>query len=226
MESFFSELNNGPNELNWRFISPRAKPHETHLLCTWVIRLCLGNLEIKNWCLHLQFNLEAYESMTIFSSLWTKVLYYHTLQTIHLPLGLPSHLSSLLPFLTKKKKKKPAGTSHKKVFWMKTSTVGMESSKTNQTRWEWHHNTSPSLYLVPFCQLCTSLYKLSTYTWPIHTHQMNTVLSTAHFTVFHIEDSPYLPCSATIKLHTQHYPPHCLPQPSFAHNKHKAWSAK
>ena len=41
----------------------------------------------------------------------------------------------------------------------------MEASKTNQTRWEWHHNTStPSLHLLPFCQLCTpqnSLHALS-----------------------------------------------------------------
>ena len=33
--------------------------------------------------------------------------------------------------------------------------VGMEPSKTNQTRWEQHHNNfTPSLHLVPFCQLC------------------------------------------------------------------------
>jgi len=41
----------------------------------------------------------------------------------------------------------------------------MEVSKTNQTRWEWHHNAfTPSLHLVPFCQLCTpqnSLHALS-----------------------------------------------------------------
>ena len=31
----------------------------------------------------------------------------------------------------------------------------MEPSKTNPTRWEWHHNNfTPSLHLVPFCQLC------------------------------------------------------------------------
>ena len=30
----------------------------------------------------------------------------------------------------------------------------MEPSKINQTRWEWHHNNfTPSLHLVPFCQL-------------------------------------------------------------------------
>ena len=35
---------------------------------------------------------------------------------------------------------------------MKTSAcIGMEPSKTSQTRWERHHNTSiPSLHLVPF----------------------------------------------------------------------------
>ena len=37
------------------------------------------------------------KSMMILCSL--KVLYFHTLQTMHLPLGLHFHLSSLLPFL-------------------------------------------------------------------------------------------------------------------------------
>ena len=33
--------------------------------------------------------------------------------------------------------------------------VGMEPSKTSQTRCERHHNIfTPSLHLVPFCQLC------------------------------------------------------------------------
>ena len=33
--------------------------------------------------------------------------------------------------------------------------VGMEPSETSQTRWERHHNPfTPSLHLVPFCQLC------------------------------------------------------------------------
>ena len=37
----------------------------------------------------------------------------------------------------------------------KQAYVRMEPSKTNQTRWKWHHNTStPSLRFVPFCQLC------------------------------------------------------------------------
>ena len=37
----------------------------------------------------------------------------------------------------------------------KQAHVGMEPSKTSQTRCERHHNTfTPSLHLVPFCQLC------------------------------------------------------------------------
>ena len=44
-------------------------------------------------------------------------------------------------------------TSHKKFSERKQAHVGMEASKTNQTRWEWHHNTfTPPLHLVPFCR--------------------------------------------------------------------------
>ena len=39
-----------------------------------------------------------------------------------------------------------------KVFWRKTGACRDRSLKTNQTKWEWHHNTfTPSLHLVPFC---------------------------------------------------------------------------
>ena len=58
--------------------------------------------------------------------------------------------------------------------------VGMEASKTNQTRWEWHHNIfTPSLHLVPFCR---------------HLHKYGSCLfvqkgcerhATTHMTVFH-----------------------------------------
>ena len=38
---------------------------------------------------------------------------------------------------------------------MKASTCRHGILKTNQTRWEQHHNTfTPSPLLVPFCQLC------------------------------------------------------------------------
>ena len=43
----------------------------------------------------------------------------------------------------------------KKFSEWKQVHVGMEPPKTSQTRWEWHHNTfTPSLHLVPFCQVC------------------------------------------------------------------------
>ena len=62
--------------------------------------------------------------------------------TMHLPLGLPSHLSSLLPFLNvnTKKKKKATLTSNKMFSLMKTSACSDGSlknqSKTNQTNCE------------------------------------------------------------------------------------------
>jgi len=63
--------------------------------------------------------------------------------TMHLPLSLPSHLSSLLPFLNnntkKKKKEKKNRNKSQKVFWRKTSACRNGSLQTNQTRWEWHH---------------------------------------------------------------------------------------
>ena len=119
------------------------------------------------WCLNLQFHLEAFDFMTILSSLWT--MYYHTVHTMHLPLGLPFHVSSLLPFLINyQKKKKQQEQVTKKFSEWKQAHVGMEPSKTSQTRWERHHNTfTPSLHLVPFCQLCTpqnSLHALSLFT--------------------------------------------------------------
>ena len=40
----------------------------------------------------------------------------------------------------------------------KQAHVGMEPSKTKQTRWEWYRNTfTPCLHFVPFCQLCLVL---------------------------------------------------------------------
>ena len=79
---------------------------------------------------------------------------------MQLPFGLPSHLTSLLPFLNdkilQKGQKKTTETSHKKFSERKQVHARMEDSKINQTRWEWHHKTfTPSLHLVPFCQLCT-----------------------------------------------------------------------
>ena len=68
---------------------------------------------------------------------------------MHLPLGLLSHLSSLT--IPKQQRKKATETSHRKFSEGKQVHVGMKASKTNQTRWGWHHNTfTASLHLVPF----------------------------------------------------------------------------
>ena len=54
-------------------------------------------------------------------------------------------------------KKKINRNKSQKFAKCKQAHVGMEPSKTNQTRWERHHNIfTPSLHLVPFCQLCTT----------------------------------------------------------------------
>ena len=114
----------------------------------------------------------------------------------------PSHLSSLLPFLNDntKEKKKATETSHKKFSEGKQLHVGMEASKTNQTRWEWHHNTfTPSLHLVPFCQLRTPQNSL--HPIPYALNEQGTQLCSLH-SLMHIKDDPYLPCSAAIKFHS------------------------
>ena len=48
----------------------------------------------------------------------------------------------------------------KKFSERKQAHVGMEPSKTRQTRWEQHHNTFiPSLHLVPFCLVLVCVHK-------------------------------------------------------------------
>ena len=60
----------------------------------------------------LQFHLEAFDFMMILTFMWTKKL------TMHLPLGLPSHLSSLLPFLNDNARNKKGNRNKiQKVFW-------------------------------------------------------------------------------------------------------------
>ena len=106
------------------------------------------NKEVR-W-LDLQFHLETFEFMMILCSLQfhTFILY---MQSVHLLLSPP--LFSLTISKTNSKKKE-AQTSLKKVSEGKQAHVGMECSKTSRTRWEQHHNTfTPSLHLVPFCQL-------------------------------------------------------------------------
>ena len=59
---------------------------------------------------------------------------------------------------------------------------------------------TPSLHLVPFCQLCTPQNSL-------HAYGLNEQgTQVAHSTVLHIKDGPYLPCSAAINLTAQQTP--------------------
>ena len=95
------------------------------------------------------------------------------------PPPLPPHFSLTI---SKQQYKKSNRSKSQRVFY---AHVGMESSKSNQTRWEWHNSTvSPSLHLVPFCQLCTpkTLYMHLAYSFALY----NKVLSIAQSTVFHL----------------------------------------
>ena len=103
--------------------------------------------------LDLHFHLEAFEFMMIFF-----LCEQHNCILPHFKecASSPFHLSSLLPFLRNNSKKKQQEQVTKKFSKGKQAHVGMEPSKTSQTRCERHHNTfTPSLHLVPFCQLCT-----------------------------------------------------------------------
>ena len=87
---------------------------------------------------------------------------------MHLPLGLPSHLSSLtIPKQQYKKDKNATETSHKKFSEGKQAHVGMEALKSNQTRWEsmtpQHFHTIPtSCAILPtICTPQNSLHALS-----------------------------------------------------------------
>ena len=116
------------------------------------------NKELR--CLDLQFHLEAFEFMMILCSLqfYTFILYRVCIFSF-------PHLSSLLPFLKTIPEKKESQTSPKKFSKGKQAHVGMERSKTSRTRWERHHNTfTPSLHLVPFCQLYAQQKTLYTLT--------------------------------------------------------------
>ena len=107
--------------------------------------------------LDLQFHLETFEFMMIYCS-----LQFYTFVLYRVCISFP-HLSSLLPFLKTIPKKK-AQTSPKKFSKGKQAHVGMERSKTSRTRWERHPNTfTPSLHLVPFYQLCTTINSLHTH---------------------------------------------------------------
>ena len=103
-----------------------------------------------------------------------------TPDTFHL--GCSYHLHSSHWFLstwdavmleTIQKKRKWKMEQVTKFSEWKQTHVWMEPSKTSQTKWERHHNTfTPSLHLVPFCQLAMtpkknslSLFTVTKWTW-------------------------------------------------------------
>ena len=143
-----------------------------------------------------------------------QVLYRLSYFTDHASPAWPSLPPLFSSFLKKSTQQKTTGTSRKTFPEQKQTHVGMESSKTNQTRWEWHHNTFiiPTSYAIlptmhtikhstcslkPFCSVAIKL-------------QPSTTQLTLHAS------------QHALHTHTQHYTLHCLPQPSYAHNKHKA----
>ena len=93
----------------------------------------------------------------ILCSLWTT--------QFHVSYPTDHASSPCLPLfsLTTSIKKKQQEQVTKKFSKWKQAHVGMEPSKTSQTRWERHYNTfTPSLHLVPFFQLCTTKNSLHT----------------------------------------------------------------
>ena len=118
---FFGEPNSSPHEVSRGFISP--KPPQIKKCDVWIYNF--------TW---------KFEFMRILSFMWTKKL------TMHLPLGLPSHLSSLLLFLNdiaKKEKKQ-----HKK---SRKVHVGMEPQK--PTKLDGNDTTTPSHHPYILCHL-------------------------------------------------------------------------
>ena len=104
------------------------------------------------------------------------VLCFHTLQTMHLPLA---SLSSLLLFL-KNNKKTTAGTSHKKVFRMKTSACRDGTLKNQPNKM----GTIPQhIYTIPTsCVILPTMHnkKLSTHSLNEHGTQHCSLHSLPH----------------------------------------------
>ena len=145
------------------------------------------------------------ESISIYSNclfiVSNKVLYFHTLQTMHLPLGLPSHLSSLFLAI-----RKASETSHKKHSALLTQQP----------------STCKTTIYVP-CSAATKVHNIiDTAIQTQHGSWTPQLLS--------IQDRPHLPCQVSsnpqhdfsmhVNMHytpMQHPSPHCLQQPFYAH---------
>ena len=113
-----------------------------------------------------------------------------TLQTMPLLLGLPSHLSSPLPFLLWQKK--PAGASHQKVFVRKTSackdgTLKNQPNKMGITQ-QFFQTEHTSCTILPTMSPAKFTACTLVYPHPLNkciTIHINKALSTAHSTSFY-----------------------------------------
>ena len=154
----------------------------------------------------------------------------HTLQTMHLSLAC---LSSLLLLLKNHKQKKAAGTSHKKVFQMKTSACRDGTLKNQPNKM----GTTPQhIYTIPTsCAILPTMHKkLSTHSLKEHgtqhcslhslPHERQSIPDSATFSSnkisqlqtpnipcrpntahsFYIQDRLYLPCSTATTLVTKY----------------------
>ena len=141
------------------------KPFASHLGFSYIRFFSLGTLLnlidsyalVSNliWCSDVHFHLKVFEfSAILLRFLMDNIHLYFTDHAFSPRLSLPLLFSLTI---SKKKREKKRNTSRKS-FLRENKTlvhVGMEPSKTDQTRWEQHHNTfTPSLHLVPFHQLC------------------------------------------------------------------------
>ena len=115
--------------------------------------------------------------MTVLWEQQISILFY-SLQTIHLPFGLPSHLFSLTIAQNNDNNKKK---SHKKFCEHKQKHVEKELSKTNQTRWKWHHNAFTQHCMFCHFANCALSTKLSTCMLLVApTKWMHKAINTAH----------------------------------------------
>ena len=142
--------------------------------------------------------------------------------TLHLPFGLPSHLLSYHSKTTIQKRKKGNRNKSHKVFTEgKQAHVGLEPSKSNQSRWEWHHNIyTPSLHLVPFCLLCTPQNSLHVLSLFICIDEQDTQLCSLHSLTHKRRPISAMFSSNKISQHKLQYAiqtQHCSCTPQFLH---------
>ena len=125
--------------------------------CNSVLRLdtmwplwwqCTESISVTLIVVHMKW---AEDFMMMISFMWTKK-FYIDFKTMHLLLGLPSYLSSFLPFLNNNTKKtKEVG--HKRFSEWKKVHVAMEPSKT--TKLHGNDTTTLSHHSYILCHLPT-----------------------------------------------------------------------